>query len=160
MPLHCNHSTRLHNIRSCPTCVFAPRVPCPTPPFHSTNSPMRELSRQKKAKKCLGPATKPNRHVLSVTAKSIALTIIYMVGHHTNARFIQTATHLASPGVRPLSTNNAYHSPLPLEWGRGWGFCQFISKTFNIVSAIFVTNRQPRRKKSILARVCLGAKRS
>jgi len=74
--------------------------------------------------------------VLSVTAKCIALTIIYMVGHHTNARFIQTATHLAytwgevfTPrtlwrGLRgePLSTNNAYHSPLPLERGWGWGF--------------------------------------
>ena len=81
-----------------------------------------------------------------------------------------------------LSTNNAYYSPLPLErgwgwgfslseraWGWGfhllergwrWGFCQFISINFNTMSAIFVTNRQPRRKKSILARVYLGAKRS
>ena len=74
-------------------------------------------------------------------------------------------------GGEPLSTNNAHHSPLPLERGRGWGFslsergwgwgfCQFISKTFNIMSAIFVTNRQPHRKKSILARVYLGAKTS
>ena len=113
-------------------------------------------------------------------------------------------TFLRGVGGEALSTNNAYHSPLPLErgwgwgfhplergwgwgfhplergwrwgfhpleraWGWGfhllergwrWGFCQFISKTFNIVSAIFVTNRQPRRKKSILARVCLGAKMS
>ena len=164
MPLHSNSPTRLHNIRSCPAYAFAPRVPCHTPPFPSTYSPSRGLSRQKKAKKCLGSATKPNRHVLSVTAKCIALTIIYMVGHHTNAHFKQTATRLASPGVRPcqptthitplspwrgvggeaftfwrgvggeaftfwrglrgeaLSTNNAYHSPLPLERGRGWGF--------------------------------------
>ena len=102
-------------------------------------------------------------------------------------------TFLRGVGGVALSTNNAYHSPLPLERGRGWGFhllergwgwgfhplergrgwgfhlsergrgwdfCQFISITFNIMSAIFVTNRQPRRKKSILARVYLGAKTS
>ena len=37
--------------------------------------------------------------------------------------------------------------------------CQFISKNFNTMSALFATNRQPCRKKSILAKVHFGAKR-
>ena len=36
--------------------------------------------------------------------------------------------------------------------------CQFISKNFNIMSALFATNRSPCRKNSILAKVGLGAK--
>ena len=34
-------------------------------------------------------------------------------------------------------------------------FCPFFSKSFNIMAAVFSTNRPPRRKKSILARVGL-----
>ena len=34
-----------------------------------------------------------------------------MVGHHTNARFKQTATRLASPGVRPCQPT-AHITPL------------------------------------------------
>ena len=37
--------------------------------------------------------------------------------------------------------------------------CQLFSKNFNTVSAILATNRPPRRKKSILAKVCFDAKR-
>ena len=37
-------------------------------------------------------------------------------------------------------------------------FCQFFSKDFNTMSALFATNRQPCRKKSILAKVRFGAK--
>ncbi len=37
--------------------------------------------------------------------------------------------------------------------------CQLFSKNFNTMSALFATNRQPCCKKSILARVCFGAKR-
>ena len=37
--------------------------------------------------------------------------------------------------------------------------CQLFSKKSNTMSALFATNRQPCRKKSILARVCFGAKR-
>ena len=37
--------------------------------------------------------------------------------------------------------------------------CQLFSKNFNTMSALFATNRQPCRKKSILAKVRFGAKR-
>ena len=36
--------------------------------------------------------------------------------------------------------------------------CQLFSKNFNTMSALFSTNRQPCRKKSILAKVRFGAK--
>ena len=36
--------------------------------------------------------------------------------------------------------------------------CQLFSKNFNTMSALFATNRQPCRKKSILAKVRFGAK--
>ena len=36
--------------------------------------------------------------------------------------------------------------------------CQLSSKNFNTMSALFATNRQPCRKKSILAKVRFGAK--
>ena len=38
-------------------------------------------------------------------------------------------------------------------------FCRVFGKSFNIMTAFFPTNRQPCCKKSILAKVCLGAKR-
>ena len=38
-------------------------------------------------------------------------------------------------------------------------FCIVFSKKFNIMSAIFVNNRPPCRKKSILAKVCFDANR-
>ena len=38
-------------------------------------------------------------------------------------------------------------------------FCPLFSTNFNIVSAFLSTNLQPGRKKSILAKVCLDAKR-
>ncbi len=38
-------------------------------------------------------------------------------------------------------------------------FCLIFSKKFNAMSAVFATNRPPRRKKSILAEVCFDANR-
>ena len=38
-------------------------------------------------------------------------------------------------------------------------FCPIFSSDFNIMAAIFSTNRPPCRKKSILARVCFDVKR-
>ena len=35
--------------------------------------------------------------------------------------------------------------------------CNLFSKNFNIMSALFATNRSPCRKKSILAKVCFDA---
>ena len=37
--------------------------------------------------------------------------------------------------------------------------CKLFSRVFNIMSTLFATNRSPCRKKSILAKVCFGAKR-
>ena len=41
-----------------------------------------------------------------------------MVGHHTNAHFIQTATHLASPGAKPCQPTTHI---TPLSPWRGVG---------------------------------------
>gem|GEM_PF-4961329 len=51
-----------------------------------------------------------------------------------------------------------YCCPCARTWHNYFFLCLIFSKKFNILSALFVSNRSPSRKKSILAKVGFDAK--